>query len=176
MYISKHSWASTTKHVWFCISFLSIIFTFLAQYNIQRTCTSEIKINMFMVDRVCMSESNRRGKLCFCEDVSCNEAAKNQPNLFEFLAATFPRRHYSRQELNLPTLFDEISSVIVGFKFIYINFSNGLLLFSFNDVFIYIIQITIFQLMCSYLNINNFNTVSIQFLWSIGSNSYHAKP
>ena len=131
---------------------------------------------MFMVDRVCMSESNRRGKLCFCEDVSCNEAAKNQPKLFGFLAATFPRRQYSRDEINLPTLIDGISSVMVEFNFMSINFSNGLLPFFFNDVFIYIIQITIIQLMYSSLNSNNFNTVSIQFLWSIRSNGYHAKP
>jgi hypothetical protein len=38
-------------------------------------------------------------------------------------------------------------------------------------VFIYIIQIT---MMYSFLNIMNFNTVSIQFLWFIRSNSYHA--
>jgi hypothetical protein len=108
-----------------------------------------------------MSESNRRGKLCFCEDVSCNEAAKHQPKLFEFLAATFQRKHYRHDEKNLPTSIDRISSVMVGFNFLSINFSNGLLPSSFNDVFIYIIQIT---MMYSFLNIMNFNTVSIQFL------------
>ena len=56
----------------------------LAQYNIQRTCTSKIKINMFMVDRVCMSESNHRGRLCFCEDISCNSATKNHHHVPSF--------------------------------------------------------------------------------------------
>ena len=147
-------------------SMCNIIFslTFLAQYNIQRTCTSEIKINMFMVDRVCMSESNRRGKLCFCEDVSCNEAAKNQPKIFEPLAALFQRKLYSRDEKNLPALIDGICSMMVEFNLMSINFPNGLLPFPFNDWFLYIIQITIIQLMYSSLNVMNFNTISIQFL------------
>ncbi len=29
---------------------------------------------MFMVDHVCMSQSNRRGRLCFCESDYCNGA------------------------------------------------------------------------------------------------------
>lgn len=119
-----------------------------------------------MVDRVCMSESNRRGKLCFREDVSCNEAAKNQPNLFEFLAAPFQRKDYSSDENNLPTLVDGISSVMAGFNFMSIIFSNGLLSIFLNNVNIYIIQITIIQLMYSSLNSLSLNDLSIQFLWS----------
>jgi len=42
---------------------------------VTRTCISEIQINYFMVDQVCMSESNRRGYLCFCNDSLCNKSA-----------------------------------------------------------------------------------------------------
>ena len=31
-----------------------------------------LKINMFMVDYVCMNQSNRKGTLCFCQDDLCN--------------------------------------------------------------------------------------------------------
>ena len=47
------------------------------QHLVTRTCISEIQINYFMVDQVCMSESNRRGFLCFCNDSLCNTSAPN---------------------------------------------------------------------------------------------------
>ena len=76
-----------------CNLFCFYLLTYLAHYNIRRTCTSEIKINMFMVDTVCMSESNRRGRMCFCEDISCNDASRNTP--MEFIRSLIKYRIYS---------------------------------------------------------------------------------
>ena len=101
-------------------SMCNIIFslTFLAQYNIQRTCTSEIKINMFMVDHVCMSESNRRGKLCFCEDVSCNDASKNEPGMDLFTRLL----RYTSFYIILSSLFGGTtrSNIGDGFNLVYV--------------------------------------------------------
>ena len=82
---------------------------FVATYNIRRTCTSEIKINMFMVDHVCMSESNRRGKLCFCEDALCNGATKNKPiTFFKHFPRLLPFYGIIR------TLMEEIQTKLIG--------------------------------------------------------------
>ena len=39
-----------------------------------------------MVDHVCMSESNGRGKLCFCEGTLCNDATQNKPKALDSFA------------------------------------------------------------------------------------------
>ena len=59
-----------------CISVNEICFV-SAHHKVTRTCISKIQINYFMVDQVCMSESNRRGFLCFCNDSLCNTSAIN---------------------------------------------------------------------------------------------------
>ncbi|GFS68234.1 protein quiver [Nephila pilipes] len=56
---------------------------------IQRTCTKNLQLNLYIIDHVCMFEDENKGQMCFCENDRCNAVAKIAMGDWAFMMIAF---------------------------------------------------------------------------------------